>query len=72
MKIKADFEPYQSPINSLRELVLEQLIYTSYDGKISNTLAVQSIDPIMQTVFRRIERQALEVYHSNEIWARRQ
>lgn len=72
MKTKADFEPDQSPPNSLRELVLEQLGYTSYDGKTSNPLAVQSIDELMQAVFCRIEQQALEVYHSNKIWALKQ
>jgi len=71
MKTREDFELDQSPPNSLRELVLEQISYTSYDGKTNNPLQIQSIDKLMQAVFARIEQQALEIYHSNEIWALR-
>jgi hypothetical protein len=72
MKTRADFEPDESSPSSLRELVLEQISYTSYDGKTDNPLQIQSIDELMQAVYARIEQQALETYHSNEIWALRQ
>jgi len=65
VKTKADFQPDTSPPNSLRELVLEQLIYSSYDGKTNNPLAVQSVDDFIKAGFARIEQQALEVYQPN-------
>lgn len=71
MKTREDFELDQSPPNSLRDLVIEEMQYGSYNGKTSNPLQIQSIDELMRSVFRRIEEQALATYHSNEIWALR-
>jgi len=70
-KIRKDFELDTTPPRSLRDLVIEQLNYTSYNGKTNNALEVQSLDGLMQQVFARIEQQALQIYKSNEIWALR-
>lgn len=72
MKDRTDFELDTSPPASLRDLVIEQIAYTEYNGKTNNPLQVQSIDDLMQSVFRRIEQKALETYHSNELPALRQ
>ena len=60
-----------TPPRSIRDIILEEISYTEYDGKTNNPLQVQSIDELMRVVFARIEQQALEIYHSNEIWALR-
>ncbi len=72
MKTREDFELDQTPPRSIRDIVIEQIAYTSYNGKTDNPLQVQSLDELMQAVFARIEQQALATYHSNEIWALRQ
>jgi hypothetical protein len=71
LKSRKDFELDTTPPRSIRDIVLEQISYTEYDGRTNNPLQVQNMDELMQSVFRRIEQQALEVYHSNEIWALR-
>lgn len=71
MKTREDFELDTTPPRSIRDIVLEEISYTEYDGKTNNPLQVQSVDELMQAVFARIEQQALEIYHSNEIWALR-
>jgi hypothetical protein len=71
-KTRKDFELDTTPPASLRDLVIEQIAYTEYDGKTNNPLQAQSIDDLMQSVFRRIEQKALETYHSNELPALRQ
>lgn len=71
MKTKKDFELDTTPPRSIRDIVIEEISYTKYDGKTNNPLHVQSIDELMQAVFARIEQQALKIYKSNEIWALR-
>ena len=71
MKDRTDFELDQSPPRSIRDIVLEEISYTNYDGKTDNPLQAQSLDELMQAVFARIEQQALQIYKSNEIWALR-
>ena len=72
MKAIDDFQPDTSPPTSIRQIVEEQISYTSYDGKTYNRFPDESIDDLLQRVYEHIERQALEVYHSNAPWALRQ
>jgi hypothetical protein len=70
MKTREDFQPDDTPPRSIEDIVLGAISYTTYNGRIDNRdnpLATQSLDNLMKEVFARIERQALEVYHSNEI-----
>ncbi len=71
MKTREDFQLDTTPPRSIRDIVIEEISYTEYNGKTSNPLQVQSIDELMQAVFARIEQQALRIYKSNEIWALR-
>ena len=71
MKTREDFKLDTTPPRSIRDIVLEEISFTSHDGKTDNPLLIQNIDELMQAVFARIEQQALQIYKSNEIWALR-
>ena len=66
MKPKADFEPDISPPRSIRELVIEQLDYTQRDGK---TVPINSVEELLQRVYKHIEQEAIKRFKSNKLWA---
>jgi site-specific recombinase XerD len=71
---KEDFEPTDEQM-SLRDMVREEVFGYSQEGKDGQwypRLPDESLDDIMKRVYNRIEKEALEVYHSNEAWALRQ
>ena len=71
MKERSDFE--LEPPTSLRDIIVDEL-HDSIDndlrrGKPVQPIANEGIEDLLQKVYARIERQALEVYKSNEPWA---
>ena len=71
MKTRQEFEPDLTPPRSIREIVEQELTYTEYNGKTDNPLVNESIDDLLKRVYQHIERQALQTYRSNDIWALR-
>ena len=69
MKDRTDFELDQSPPRSIRDIVLEQISYTEYDGKTNNPLAVESVNDLLNRIYRHIEAEAIKRFKSNELWA---
>jgi integrase len=69
MKTREDFRPDITPPRSIQEIVEEQISYTTYNGKTSNQLECDSIEVLLHKVYEHIERQALQIYKSNELWA---
>lgn len=66
MKSRKDFELDQSPPRSFRELVIEQLDYTQRDGK---TVPVESVDELLNRIYKHIEAEAIKRFKSNQLWA---
>jgi len=69
MKTKKDFMPDTALPQSIREIVEQEISYTSYNDKTDNPLVRESMDELLQRVYAHIERQAIDVYKSNEPWA---
>lgn len=67
MKDLSDFELEQTRPTSIREIVLDEMASTTYKGKTNPK--PESIDDLLQKIYAHIERQALEVFKSNEPWA---
>ena len=70
MKNRDDFElePATTP-KTIKEIVLDEL-YSDTAHKEGKTYPKpESIDELLQRVYRRIEQGALEAYKSNELWA---
>jgi len=63
------------PPNSLRQIVLDELNSANYAdfirGKPIEPVTDKTIEPLMEKVFAHIERRALEIYKSNDVWALR-
>ncbi|MFC1892461.1 hypothetical protein ACFLYR_00255 [Chloroflexota bacterium] len=68
MKTREDFMPDRSPPDSLREMVLDLQLGPDESDLVTYT----DMDQLMAKVYQKIESEALQVYHSNEIWALRQ
>lgn len=66
MKNRADFEPDTSPPASLRDLVVEQLDYIERDGK---TVPIETVDELLNRLYKHIEAEAIKRFKSNELWA---
>ena len=58
-KTRADFELDDTPPRSIRDIVLEEISYTVYDGKTSNPLAVENVSELSETESKRIFGDAL-------------
>ena len=69
MKIITDFEPDASLPKSIREIVEQEISYTTHNGNTNNPLECDSMEELLKRVYAHIEQQALEVYRSNEPWA---
>jgi len=72
MKTRTDFEPDLSLPTSIRDMVIGQISYGTYDGKTSNPFEKESLDDLMKKVFAHIESESLRLYRSNEPWAIRE
>jgi len=68
VKDRNDFSPDTSPPNTIKDIILEQLSYTHAKGK---TDEPESIQALLERVYQHIEREALSIFKSNEIWALR-
>ena len=69
MKNRSDFEPDQTPVRSIKEIIEQEISYTSYDGKTDNPLQVESMEQLLQRIYAHIEKKALERFKSNQLWA---
>jgi integrase len=67
MKTREDFMPDLTPARSIREIVLGELSFTTYNGK--TFPEPEPLDELMSRVYAKIEKEALQVYKSNEPWA---
>jgi len=68
-KTRADFQPDDTLPRSIRDIVLEQISYTEYNGKTDNPRAVESIDDLLNRIYRHIEGEAIRRFKSNALWA---
>ena len=69
-KIKReDLRLDDTPPRSIKDIVLEQISYTSYNGKTDNPLAVESVNELLNRIYRHIEQEAIRCFKSNELWA---
>lgn len=69
---REDFTPDTSPPRSIRELVEMELSTTTleYKGKdYHRPEQPPDIDELMEQVYRKIEQEAIRLFHSNEAWA---
>ena len=69
MKSRKDFELDHTPPRTLKDIVLEQISYTSLDGKTDNPLAVEGVNELLTRIYRHIEAEAIKRFKSNELWA---
>jgi len=69
MKTREDFKPDSAAPRSIREIVAQELSYTTYDGKSDNPLAIESVDQLLHRVYEHIQNEALRLYKSNALWA---
>jgi hypothetical protein len=67
VKDRQDFEVEQTKPSSIRDIVIGELASTTYKGK--TIPKPEDINTLLKRVYEHIERQALEVYKSNEPWA---
>jgi len=71
-KVKAE-DMTLSPPESLREIVEDSLHATTHDdwqqGKAVEAITEERVDALMEQVYAHIEREALRIYGSNEVWA---
>ncbi len=68
-KTRADFELDDTPPRSIRDIVLEEISYTEYDGKTNNPLAVENVNELLNRIYKHIETEAIKRFKSNELWA---
>lgn len=67
-----ELEPPSTLRNFIEDQMRDSLDYDLKRGKEVKPITDEVIDELMPKVFQWIEKQALEVYHSNEPWALRQ
>ena len=68
MKTKADYKPHTTLPSNIMDMLSEQISYTTYNGRVDYHLTPESMKLLLNCVYEHIERQALEVYKSNEPW----
>jgi hypothetical protein len=66
---KNDLMPDTTLPSSIREIVQQEMSYTTYNGKTSNPFELESMEDIMKRVYAQIEKEALAKYHSAAPWA---
>lgn len=69
MKTRADFTLDKTPARSIKDIILEQISFTEYDGKSNNPLLVESVSELLNRVYKHIEAEAIKQYKSNQLWA---
>lgn len=69
MKTKSDFQPDTEPARSIKDIVLEEISYTIYDGETDNPFEREGVDELLHRIYRHIEAEAIKRFRSNELWA---
>lgn len=69
MKTRDDFQLDNTPSRSIKDIVLEQISYTEHDGKSNNPFLVESVQDLLNRIYKHIESEAIKRYKSNELWA---
>jgi integrase len=69
MKTREDFQLDTTPPRSIRDIILEQISFTEYNGKTNNPLANEGVNELLTRIYRHIEAEAIKQFKSNSLWA---